>query len=255
MPFKSKAQRRWMYANKPEMAKRWQKHTPKNKKLPERVSRESRSSMALNWHRGEHTPEGTVMWAEGERGQYEIVPYYVDDGYSRWNVHLDGDAVLWDYETAKDAKTAAARYDRGTRDEFSIKPSREKTMARSTRILGIKLHNPISGNEEIALGIGIAALMVAGGLWYLHRGTVVQLTNGMMQSVSAKAGSTVTLKLPAGATWTGVASGATTGLTATPASGNAPYPVPNVVAGMVITATWTDGTGAPGTATVTIATT
>ena len=37
MPFKSKAQRRWMYANKPEMAKRWQKHTPKNKKLPERV--------------------------------------------------------------------------------------------------------------------------------------------------------------------------------------------------------------------------
>ena len=29
MPFKSKAQRAWMYANKPEMAKRWQKETPK----------------------------------------------------------------------------------------------------------------------------------------------------------------------------------------------------------------------------------
>jgi len=37
MPFKSEKQRRWMFANKPEMAKRWQKHTPKNKKLPEKV--------------------------------------------------------------------------------------------------------------------------------------------------------------------------------------------------------------------------
>lgn len=37
MPFKSEAQRRWMYANKPEMAKKWEKHTPKGKKLPEKV--------------------------------------------------------------------------------------------------------------------------------------------------------------------------------------------------------------------------
>ena len=37
MPFKSQAQRRWMYSNKPAMAKRWQKHTPKGKKLPEKV--------------------------------------------------------------------------------------------------------------------------------------------------------------------------------------------------------------------------
>ena len=29
MPFKSEAQRRWMYANKPEMAKRWEKEMPK----------------------------------------------------------------------------------------------------------------------------------------------------------------------------------------------------------------------------------
>lgn len=40
MPFKSEAQRRWMYANKPEMAKKWEKHT-KKKKLPEKVSSES----------------------------------------------------------------------------------------------------------------------------------------------------------------------------------------------------------------------
>lgn len=30
-----------MYANKPEMAKKWEKHTPKGKKLPEKVKSES----------------------------------------------------------------------------------------------------------------------------------------------------------------------------------------------------------------------
>jgi hypothetical protein len=37
MPFKSQAQRRWMYANHPEMAEEWSEHTPKGAKLPERV--------------------------------------------------------------------------------------------------------------------------------------------------------------------------------------------------------------------------
>lgn len=37
MPFKSDAQRKWMFANEPEMAKRWAKHTPKGKKLPKKV--------------------------------------------------------------------------------------------------------------------------------------------------------------------------------------------------------------------------
>lgn len=37
MPFKSDSQRRWMYANHPAMAKRWQKETPKGD-LPEKVS-------------------------------------------------------------------------------------------------------------------------------------------------------------------------------------------------------------------------
>lgn len=36
MPFKSKAQRKWMWANNPEMAKRWEKETPKGKKLPKK---------------------------------------------------------------------------------------------------------------------------------------------------------------------------------------------------------------------------
>lgn len=39
MPWKSNAQRKWMYANKPAMAKRWEKHTPKGANLPEHVKK------------------------------------------------------------------------------------------------------------------------------------------------------------------------------------------------------------------------
>ena len=39
MPFKSKAQRAEMFANQPEIAKRWAKETHKNKKLPEHVKK------------------------------------------------------------------------------------------------------------------------------------------------------------------------------------------------------------------------
>jgi hypothetical protein len=38
MPFKSEAQRRWMYAKHPAMAKRWEAHTH-DKSLPERATR------------------------------------------------------------------------------------------------------------------------------------------------------------------------------------------------------------------------
>jgi hypothetical protein len=39
MPFVSNSQRKWMYINKPEMAKKWEEHTPKGKKLPEHVKK------------------------------------------------------------------------------------------------------------------------------------------------------------------------------------------------------------------------
>lgn len=39
MPFKSEAQRKWMWANKPKMAKGWEKHTPDNADLPEHVKK------------------------------------------------------------------------------------------------------------------------------------------------------------------------------------------------------------------------
>ena len=38
MPFKSKAQQKWMFAKKPEMAKEWASETPDISKLPEKVS-------------------------------------------------------------------------------------------------------------------------------------------------------------------------------------------------------------------------
>lgn len=39
MPFKSQDQRAWMHANKPAMAKKWEKHTPKGKTLPKKVGK------------------------------------------------------------------------------------------------------------------------------------------------------------------------------------------------------------------------
>lgn len=39
MPFKSDAQRKWMHANHPDMAKRWEKETPSIKDLPGKVEK------------------------------------------------------------------------------------------------------------------------------------------------------------------------------------------------------------------------
>lgn len=39
MPFKSKAQRAYLYANEPKVAKEFQSKTPKGKKLPKKVKR------------------------------------------------------------------------------------------------------------------------------------------------------------------------------------------------------------------------
>ena len=39
MPFESKAQQRFMFSQKPEMAKRWAKETPNFKNLPEHVAK------------------------------------------------------------------------------------------------------------------------------------------------------------------------------------------------------------------------
>mgnify|MGYP003149615512 CR=1 FL=1 len=46
MPFKSKAQRAYLYANEPKVAKEFAKKTKKGAKLPKKVKKEARSEAA-----------------------------------------------------------------------------------------------------------------------------------------------------------------------------------------------------------------
>lgn len=41
MPFRSQKQRNYMWKNKPAIAKEWEEHTPKGKKLPTKVKRKA----------------------------------------------------------------------------------------------------------------------------------------------------------------------------------------------------------------------
>lgn len=47
MPFESKAQRGFMFAKHPEIAKRWAKETPKDAKLPEHKADTKRTAHAM----------------------------------------------------------------------------------------------------------------------------------------------------------------------------------------------------------------
>lgn len=49
MPFKSEKQRRFMHSQHPEIAKRWEKETPKGSALPERAK--SGSGTSKKWKR------------------------------------------------------------------------------------------------------------------------------------------------------------------------------------------------------------
>lgn len=51
MPFLSKAQRRWMYANKPELAKEFEKETPDAKALPNRIRPKTKTRRRLTQRR------------------------------------------------------------------------------------------------------------------------------------------------------------------------------------------------------------
>jgi len=50
MPFKSQAQRKWMYANMPEMAKEWEDETPSGR-LPKRLHAKSKSKTKISQRR------------------------------------------------------------------------------------------------------------------------------------------------------------------------------------------------------------
>lgn len=49
MPFKSRYQEKWMWANHPEMAKRWEKETPAGR-LPEHVKRAREAQAIVDKH-------------------------------------------------------------------------------------------------------------------------------------------------------------------------------------------------------------
>jgi len=44
MPYKSQAQRAFMYSQKPELAEEFEKKTPKNKKLPKKVKNKGKKN-------------------------------------------------------------------------------------------------------------------------------------------------------------------------------------------------------------------
>ena len=48
MPFVSQAQRRFLYSQKPEIAKEFASKTPKGAKLPEKVSKLQKASKHIN---------------------------------------------------------------------------------------------------------------------------------------------------------------------------------------------------------------
>ena len=50
MPFKSQAQKKWMYANMPEMAKEWEDETPAGR-LPARLNSLSTSKTKISQRR------------------------------------------------------------------------------------------------------------------------------------------------------------------------------------------------------------
>jgi hypothetical protein len=43
MPFKSQSQRKYLWTNRPEIAKEFESKTPKNKKLPKKVKKNGKS--------------------------------------------------------------------------------------------------------------------------------------------------------------------------------------------------------------------
>ena len=48
MPFKSKAQQKFLFAKKPKIAKKFAEHTPKGTTLPERVTPKKRTPRKKN---------------------------------------------------------------------------------------------------------------------------------------------------------------------------------------------------------------
>jgi hypothetical protein len=64
MPFKSKAQMRMMFAQDPEMAKRWAKETPSPKSLPEHAKPKRKPKAKKKSPKKRHHPK-KPQWPSG----------------------------------------------------------------------------------------------------------------------------------------------------------------------------------------------
>ena len=78
MPFVSQAQRRFMYAKDPEMARRFEKKTPRNKKLPEKKGKPIRKYY-MNKRDGAHMMSAfDSAWLVLKAQSYPIIKYTDD---------------------------------------------------------------------------------------------------------------------------------------------------------------------------------
>lgn len=93
MPFKSEQQRKWMYANKPEMAREWEAHTPKDKKLPKRVKK---ADSVLPQTNGETPPHLRPAGPGGASCQ--SCKHYQQDTCVKYSYPVSKDMVCDDFE-------------------------------------------------------------------------------------------------------------------------------------------------------------
>ena len=71
MPFKSQAQRAFMYSQHPDIAKRWEKLTPKGRKLPEHV-KTNKKVASKNWIAGAIKKKGSLRKSLGVKSGKNI---------------------------------------------------------------------------------------------------------------------------------------------------------------------------------------
>jgi hypothetical protein len=102
MPFKSKAQQRWMYATHPKMAKKWSKHTKDADSLPDKVKEAPGTKLAHFFPDQLHGGK-----ADG-RDPSEFDPKELEKGARHEMEHTDDPAVAM--EIAMDHLTEDPHY-------------------------------------------------------------------------------------------------------------------------------------------------
>jgi hypothetical protein len=103
-----------------------------------------------------------------------------------------------------------------------------------------------------AIGLLAGAAAIGGGIWWYEnaKGVSITATPGTM-NVSVPKGQTLTVTLPSGSSWSGQLSFSGSG-NLTGGTGSAPLIITNVQTGGTIALAWTDSSGNPQVATLTV---